>query len=567
MLPDVGHPVRAEDHPVDGPAPEGPVGHGVALAEAGLGVGGALGVERVDGPFDSLALTKRGGLDHGASVRPVHHDPHLVAGVHLVEQQVERPLGQLQPVLAPHRPRDVDHEGQDRGLPVAGVHLAPLEPHPHQGEPGPEGGGRRLEVDREGAVLRGRPRPVGEEVPKRRRVVVAEGVHELLHPDGIRRGKLAPLQVGPRHGVRGVVHVHREGGVAVVLGVHEGVHPVVLEEHGVEGLAVHRVGAAHRNRPAAVGEWLHPRQGTVRGKLGDIELNLTGPSPAEVLPVRIARRSRLERGGLLELLRGHGSQGVPFGGAGGSCLLPSEILRAHHHRFHGGDHGLHQGELHADLAAPGHGHRPILGRIAQEADPEGDVAGGHLLDRELAVRVGHGAEIDPQDHHVGELQGLTLVGRDPAANGAGPDPRGGTGLGSGAPRAHRSRRRSRQPAGLLHETARGSGPGVVVRQVAHPEPGLLRLGRRLLSPLVPGRAGGRGRRVVHPRDLRLHRPGRTDLLAAVGGHGHAGPRLIAFLRRGGNAASGARGRPGLLRRVRAPGAPARFRLRTRRLDS
>ena len=54
------------------------------------------------------------------------------------------------------------------------------------------------------------------------------------------------LQVGAGERVRGVVHVDGEGRKLVVLRIDERVHAVVLEEHGIESLAVHRMRAANR---------------------------------------------------------------------------------------------------------------------------------------------------------------------------------------------------------------------------------------------------------------------------------------------------------------------------------
>ena len=72
-----------------------------------------------------------------------------------------------------------------------------------------------------------------------------ERVDELLDPDRFLGRKHTPIQIGPGEGVRCVVHVHGKGRESVVLGVHEGIHPVVLEEHVVKDLAVDGMGSAH----------------------------------------------------------------------------------------------------------------------------------------------------------------------------------------------------------------------------------------------------------------------------------------------------------------------------------
>jgi hypothetical protein len=76
-----------------------------------------------------------------------------------------------------------------------------------------------------------------------------ERVH-VLHPHRFLGRESAALEIGPGEGVGGVVDVHREGGEAIVLGIQEGIHPVVFEKHGVEGLAVHGVGAADGDGPS-----------------------------------------------------------------------------------------------------------------------------------------------------------------------------------------------------------------------------------------------------------------------------------------------------------------------------
>ena len=58
---------------------------------------------------------------------------------------------------------------------------------------------------------------------RRRRVVVAEVVDQLLDPDGVRRRQLSLVQEAPDVGVRGRVHVDREGGQRILGGAMKAV--------------------------------------------------------------------------------------------------------------------------------------------------------------------------------------------------------------------------------------------------------------------------------------------------------------------------------------------------------
>ena len=84
----------------------------VAQPQAGLGVGRAAGLQRVDRAEDPVRIGGRAWLEHDPRVRAVLDDRDRVARAQPVDEEAERLLDELEPVLAGHRARGVDDERQ-----------------------------------------------------------------------------------------------------------------------------------------------------------------------------------------------------------------------------------------------------------------------------------------------------------------------------------------------------------------------------------------------------------------------------------------------------------------------
>ena len=134
-------------------------------------------------------------------------------------------------------PDTVDGKDERRVLPLPRVNRSSLQTHPH--EPMVAAAERR----------RGALEMYGESVLRGRVVALIEEVHKLLDAHRVRVRQITVLHESPRHGVRRGVHVHGESGQMVVLGVDEGVYPVVLEESEVVGLVVDCRGSAYDVEP------------------------------------------------------------------------------------------------------------------------------------------------------------------------------------------------------------------------------------------------------------------------------------------------------------------------------
>ena len=235
--------------PGDAAGADAALGQVVGQPQALLHVGGAAGLQPVDGVQDGAALPGVGGVEQDVTPGAVDYDAHLVPGAQLVDQQAQGLLDQAQPVLLAHGAGDVD--GKDEGGVLAGPvgYFLALDADAHQPVPvGAEGGGRTLHVD-------------GKGVPARRRVPHIEVVDELLHPHRVRVGQVAILDEAAGHGIGCGIHVHGEGGQVVVLGVDEGVDPRVLEEGQVVGRIVGQAGAPRRGNVRGQGRQGGPAQG------------------------------------------------------------------------------------------------------------------------------------------------------------------------------------------------------------------------------------------------------------------------------------------------------------------
>ncbi|EAU64769.1 hypothetical protein STIAU_0428 [Stigmatella aurantiaca DW4/3-1] len=222
----VGHAVRAKDDAAGGALAHLARCDGIGHLQPRLHVGGALGVEGVDGLQDARAVHDAGGFEHRAGRVAVHDDGQGVARVELLHQHRQGAFHQLEAVLHVHGPRHVDGEDEVGGKALGGAHLLALEAH----------------VQHVVSLAVGRRKGLHlhpERLCSRVLVVVAEGVDELLHTDGLFRGKVVAREVCARQGIGGAVHVHGEGGDVLLLRVDGGVHPVVLEIHVRERLAVH----------------------------------------------------------------------------------------------------------------------------------------------------------------------------------------------------------------------------------------------------------------------------------------------------------------------------------------
>ncbi len=121
------HPVGAEDHAVDAPRLEGPVGPLVAQVQPRLGVGRSLGLQAPDGIQDGRLVLAAGRLQHDPRVAAIDHNAHRIVGPQLLHQQLQRALDQPQPVLLAHRARDVDDKGQHGVLAVLVVDAHALD--------------------------------------------------------------------------------------------------------------------------------------------------------------------------------------------------------------------------------------------------------------------------------------------------------------------------------------------------------------------------------------------------------------------------------------------------------
>ncbi len=208
--------VRREDHAVDPVLAEGGARELVAEREACLGVRGAARLQRVDGGEDPVGVPRRRGLEDDLGVRAELDDRDGIPCVEAVDEQGEGLLHEAQPVLAGHRARGVDDEREGGVGPLGTGDLARLDADPEQ----------HLVVGEErrrAAVADDRERPL-----RGWRVVLVEGVDELLDADRGRIGEVPVVDVALGDRVRRGVDVEREGGLPVALGGHERVDPGVL---------------------------------------------------------------------------------------------------------------------------------------------------------------------------------------------------------------------------------------------------------------------------------------------------------------------------------------------------
>ena len=129
----------------------------------------------------------------------------VVAAEHL-DEQPERLLDELEPVLAGHRARHVDDERQRRRRPGVVGDVAGLDADPEERlVRGEERGRAAVGVD-------------GERVVLGRGVALVEVVDELLDPDARRIGQVAVVDEPPGDGVGGRVDVEPERRLVVDAG-------------------------------------------------------------------------------------------------------------------------------------------------------------------------------------------------------------------------------------------------------------------------------------------------------------------------------------------------------------
>ncbi len=72
------------------------------------------------------------------------------------------------------------------------------------------------------------------------RIAVIEEVYELIHSYRVRIREVPVLDKAPRHSIGRCIHVHRECGEAVILGIDERIDSVMLEEREVVCCVVDR---------------------------------------------------------------------------------------------------------------------------------------------------------------------------------------------------------------------------------------------------------------------------------------------------------------------------------------
>ena len=225
------------------------------------------------------ALSRPGRGRQRQSARPgVDHDRDAIALLELVHEHPHRALHQRQLVVRRHRARHVDQEHQVARRRLAPRHRAPLDADEGQAVVGIPRALRQLGGDRErlGPVRLG----VGE----------PEVVDQLLHTDRTRFGQPAFTQEAADVGVRGRVHVHREG--------RERIGRDVLEAVLVDMVVRLRVAAAPAplHRVAEEG-WRRGRGERLEGprRTGPPELSGPGHLPGRGLGVHAWRLTGRDR--------------------------------------------------------------------------------------------------------------------------------------------------------------------------------------------------------------------------------------------------------------------------------
>ena len=221
-VPDVRHAVGRDDHPVDPALGERLAGEPVAEPEPGLRVGGVLRLEFGDGAPDRGPVACPGRGEDDARFGREGDDRDPVGLAELVDEEAQRILDQLEPVIAGHRTRRVDDEGERCRRALAARDVAGLDPDPEEDLAavpltGDEVGGPAVGEDPEDTLLGAR---VGH----------VEGVDPLLDANTLRGGEAPALDPCLRERVGGGVDVEGEGRQGVLAGVDVRVDPGSLEE-------------------------------------------------------------------------------------------------------------------------------------------------------------------------------------------------------------------------------------------------------------------------------------------------------------------------------------------------
>ncbi len=204
--------------------PSGIVGthrHLVAQADACFGIGHAFGLQAVNRFEDPSFIGTRCRLQNDVGIRPIDDNADRVARPQLLDQQFQRALDQAEAVVHIHRAGDVDHEGQRSILAFLLRDLVALDADAqHLVTLGlGKGRGRAVDVDPKGLV-RGR---VG--------IALLEVIDIFLHAHRIAGRQVPILQVIAHDRVRTRIHIQREGGEIVILGIDGRIDPIVFEEH------------------------------------------------------------------------------------------------------------------------------------------------------------------------------------------------------------------------------------------------------------------------------------------------------------------------------------------------
>ena len=195
---DVEIAVGGQQHAVDTLHPV-VAGQLVGPADATFTVRAAGGAQVAEHLVDARLVGAGRPLQRHAHARRVGDDRHAVLRAQLLDQQPHAADQQRQLVARAHRAGHVDQEHEVARRHACCVDAARLDAQPHQLMPGLPRTRPDLGADGE--------RPVAGRLGG----PVAEGVDELLEPDGVDRRQLPTVEEAPRVGERGAVHVGREG--------------------------------------------------------------------------------------------------------------------------------------------------------------------------------------------------------------------------------------------------------------------------------------------------------------------------------------------------------------------
>ena len=191
--------VGGQDHPVDSAVHEALRRDAVGELDPGATRGGPSGPETSESRLDPSLLGAEGRRQDEPRGPGVDHDRHAVLLAEGVDEQAHGPLQERELVRGVHGPRDVEEERQVARGQILVVDRAAAQTNEGQAVLGLPGAHTQLGRDREGRA------------PFRLRIVVSKVVDELLDADRTLRRELTRREEAAHVGVRGRVHVDREG--------------------------------------------------------------------------------------------------------------------------------------------------------------------------------------------------------------------------------------------------------------------------------------------------------------------------------------------------------------------